>query len=34
MSKSDELKMQPFDPSQGRKDKKVSLVQVSRMVQK
>ena len=34
MSKSDELKMQPFDPSQGRKDKKVSLIQVSRMVQK
>ena len=34
MSKSDELKLQPFDPSQGRKDKKVSLVQVARMVQK
>lgn len=34
MSKSEELKMQPFDPSQGRKDKKVSVVQVSRMVQK
>jgi hypothetical protein len=34
MSKSDELKMQPFDPSQGRKDKKVPLIQVSRMVQK
>ena len=34
MSKSEDLKMQPFDPSQGRKDKKVSLVQVSRMVQK
>ena len=26
--------MQPFDPSQGRKDKKVPLVQVARMVQK
>lgn len=26
--------MQPFDPSQGRKNKKVSVVQVSRMVQK
>jgi hypothetical protein len=34
MSKSEELKMQPFDPSQGRKDKCVSVVQVSRMVQK
>jgi hypothetical protein len=34
MSKAEELKMQPFDPSQGRKDKKVSLVQVARMVQK
>lgn len=34
MSKSEELKMQPFDPSQGRKDKKVSLIQVARMVQK
>ena len=34
MSKAEELKMQPFDPSQGRKDKKVSIVQVSRMVQK
>lgn len=34
MSKSEELKMQPFDPSQGRKDKRVSVVQVSRMVQK
>jgi hypothetical protein len=34
MSKSEELKLQPFDPSQGRKDKKVSLVQVARMVQK
>jgi len=28
MSKSEELKMQPFDPSQGRKDKRVSLTQV------
>lgn len=34
MSKSKDLKMQPFDPSQGRKDKKVSLIQVARMVQK
>ena len=34
MSKSDELKMQPFDPSQGRKEKKVPLIQVARMVQK
>jgi len=34
MSKADDLKMQPFDPSQGRKDKKVPLVQVARMVQK
>jgi hypothetical protein len=34
MSKSEDLKMQPFDPAAGRKDKKVSLVQVSRMVQK
>jgi hypothetical protein len=34
MSKSEELKMQPFDPSQGRKDKKVGLIQVARMVQK
>lgn len=34
MSKTDDVKMQPFDPSQGRKDKKVSLIQVSRMVQK
>jgi hypothetical protein len=34
MSKSEELKMQPFDPSQGRKDKKVPLIQVARMVQK
>jgi hypothetical protein len=34
MSKKSEVNMQPFDPSQGRKDKKVSLIQVSRMVQK
>jgi hypothetical protein len=34
MSKSEDLKMQPFDPSQGRKDKKVQLIQVARMVQK
>ena len=34
MSKKSEANMQPFDPSQGRKDKKVSLIQVSRMVQK
>lgn len=34
MSKNQEAKMQPFDPSQGRKNKKVSIVQVSRMVQK
>ena len=34
MSKAKEINAQPFDPSQGRKDKKVSLVQVSRMVQK
>jgi len=34
MSKNEEAKMQPFDPSNGRKDKKVALVQVSRMVQK
>lgn len=34
MSKSDELKMQPFDPSQGRRDKKVPIIQVSRMLQK
>ena len=34
MSKNHDVKMQPFDPSQGRKDKKVSIVQVSRMVQK
>lgn len=34
MSKAEELKMQPFDPSLGRKDKKVSLVQVARSVGK
>ena len=34
MSKAEELKMQPFDPSQGRKEKKVPVIQVSRMVQK
>ena len=34
MSKSEELKMQPFDPSQGRKEKQVPLIQVARMVQK
>jgi hypothetical protein len=34
MSKSEELKMQPFDPSQGRKDKRVALVQVARSVGK
>lgn len=34
MSKSEELKMQPFDPSQGRKDKRVSLTQVARAVSK
>lgn len=33
MSKAEELKMQPFDPAQGRKDKRVPVVQVSRMVQ-
>jgi len=33
MSKAEELKLQPFDPAQGRKDKRVPLVQVSRMVQ-
>lgn len=34
MSKAEELKMQPFDPSQGRKDKRVSMVQVARAVGK
>jgi hypothetical protein len=31
MSKSDELKMEPFDPSNGRGDKKVSLIQFKRI---
>lgn len=34
MSKSEELKMQPFDPSQGRKDKRVAMTQVARAVGK
>jgi hypothetical protein len=34
MSKAEELKMQPFDPSQGRRDKKVPIIQVARMLQK
>lgn len=34
MSKNEKLKKEPFDPSAGRKDKKVSLVQVARMVGK
>lgn len=34
MSKAEELKMQPFDPSQGRKDKRVPIVQVARAVGK
>lgn len=34
MSKADELRMQPFDPSQGRKDKRVPLTQVARAVGK
>jgi len=34
MSKAEELKMQPFDPSQGRKDKRVSMTQVARQVAK
>lgn len=34
MSKAEELKMQPFDPSQGRKDKRVPLTQVARAVGK
>ena len=34
MSVKEKLKMEPFDPSAGRKDKKVSLTQVSRMVGK
>ena len=34
MSKADELRMQPFDPSQGRRDKRVALTQVARAVGK
>ncbi len=34
MSKAEDLKMQPFDPSQGRKDKRVALTQVARSVGK
>lgn len=34
MSKAEELKLQPFDPSQGRKDKRVALTQVARAVGK
>jgi len=34
MSKSEDLKMQPFDPSQGRKDKRVALTQVARAIGK
>ena len=34
MSKADELRMQPFDPSQGRRDKRVALTQVARAVSK
>lgn len=34
MSKAEELKMQPFDPSQGRKDKRVAMTQVARQVGK
>jgi len=34
MSKAEDLKMQPFDPSQGRKDKRVALTQVARAVGK
>lgn len=34
MSKAEELKMQPFDPSQGRKDRRVALVQVARQIKK
>lgn len=32
MSKAKQLTMQPFDPSNGRADKRVSLIQVARMV--
>ena len=34
MSRAEELNMQPFDPSQGRSDKRVSLIQVARAVGK
>lgn len=34
MSKAEDLKIQPFDPSQGRRDKRVSLIQVARAVGK
>ena len=34
MSKTQEATMQPFDPSNGRSDKRVSLIQVARMVGK
>lgn len=34
MSKDEKLKMQPFDPSQGRRDKSVALTQVARAVGK
>jgi hypothetical protein len=34
MNRSEELKMQPFDPSHGRKEKRVGLVQVARAVGK
>lgn len=34
MSRAQELTMQPFDPSQGRSDKRVSLIQVARAVGK
>lgn len=34
MSKNAEQKMLPFDPSQGRKDRKVPLIQVARMLSK
>lgn len=34
MSRVEELNLQPFDPSQGRSDKRVSLIQVARAVGK
>ena len=34
MSRVEELNLQPFDPSQGRNDKRVSLIQVARAVGK